>query len=54
VRAVILVEVDDAVSVSLSVRKTVAATFEVAPQRPVVVDLAVEDDPHTAVFVRHG
>ncbi len=40
------------VSVSLCVRKAVAAGFEVGPQLAVVVDFAVEGNPDRLVFVR--
>ena len=50
--AVVLVEVHDGFRVA-GRAEDVPATLEVAPQRAVVVDFAVEDHPHRAVFVRH-
>ncbi len=48
--AVLLVEVHDRLGVGGRVER-VAARFEIAPQRLVVVDLTVEHDPDRAVLV---
>src|SRR4026209_1640904 len=49
--AVILVEMDQAFGIRAGAEH-VAAAFECVTQLSVVVDLAVEDDPDAAIFIR--
>src|SRR5581483_5766471 len=53
IEPVVLVEVDDALGVRLR-REPVAALLQTFAQLVAVVDLAVEDDPDVARFVRDG
>src|SRR5262249_48065868 len=52
-RALILVEVDERLSIALGV-EAMAATYQARTQLLVVVDFPVEDDPDRPVFVPNG